>query len=58
MTAGDCYRFCLSSPHVDVVLTGPASRAQFEENLAAVARGPLSDEESAWMRAYGKAVHG
>lgn len=20
---GDCYRFCLSSPYVDVVLTGP-----------------------------------
>jgi len=23
MTAGDCYRFCLSNPHVDMVLTGP-----------------------------------
>ncbi len=22
-SAGDCYRFCLSSPHVDVALTGP-----------------------------------
>jgi len=58
MTAGDCYRFCLSSPHVDVVLTGPASRAQLDENLAALARGPLSEDESTWMRAYGKAVHG
>jgi aryl-alcohol dehydrogenase-like predicted oxidoreductase len=58
MTAGDCYRFCLSSPHVDVVLTGPASRAQLDENLAALAKGPLSEDESTWMRAYGKAVHG
>ena len=58
MTAGDCYRFCLSSPHVDVVLTGPASRVQLEENLAALAKGPLSDDESKWMREYGKAVHG
>lgn len=58
MTAGDCYRFCLSSPHVDVCLTGPASTAQLDENLAAIARGPLTVEEDTWMRSFGKAVHG
>lgn len=58
MTAGDCYRFCLTSPHVDVVLTGPASEAQLNENLAAVESGPLSEDEAAWMRKYGQAVHG
>jgi aryl-alcohol dehydrogenase-like predicted oxidoreductase len=57
-TAGDCYRFCLSSPHVDVVLTGPASREQLAENLAALERGPLSPEEMSWMRDFGRAVHG
>ncbi|HEY0094936.1 MAG TPA: hypothetical protein VGB96_11445, partial [Archangium sp.] len=57
-TAGDCYRFCLSNPHVDVVLTGPASLAQLEENLAALERGPLSSEELEWMRRFGQAVHG
>jgi predicted aldo/keto reductase-like oxidoreductase len=57
-TAGDCYRFCLSSPHVDVVLTGPGSLAQLEENLAALERGPLSSEEQEWMRRFGQAVHG
>ena len=57
-TAGDCYRFCLSSPHVDLVLTGPASGAQLDENLAALAKGPLSAEEDAWMRDFGKTVHG
>jgi aryl-alcohol dehydrogenase-like predicted oxidoreductase len=57
-TAGDCYRFCLSSPHVDVVLTGPASTAQLDENLAAIERGPLSPEEDTWMRDFGRAVHG
>jgi aryl-alcohol dehydrogenase-like predicted oxidoreductase len=57
-TAGDCYRFCLTSPHVDVVLTAPATRAQLDENLAAVARGPLTDEELAFMRELGRAVHG
>ena len=58
MTAGDCYRFCLSSPHVDLVLTGPASGAQLDENLAALERGPLTADEDTWMRAFGAAVHG
>jgi aryl-alcohol dehydrogenase-like predicted oxidoreductase len=57
-TAGDCYRFCLTSPHVDVVLTSPANRAQLEENLRALERGPLSAEEMAAIRAFGAAVHG
>src|SRR5512134_914503 len=57
-TAGDCYRFCLSSPHVDVALTGPRTLGQFRENLAALERGPLTAEEYAWMRAIGRAVHG
>lgn len=58
MTAGDCYRFCLSSPHVDLALTGPATYAQFEENVAAVERGPLSAEEEKTFRAFGAVVHG
>jgi aryl-alcohol dehydrogenase-like predicted oxidoreductase len=57
-TAGDCYRFCLSSPHVDVVLTGPRSAAELRENLAAVEQGPLSRDEMQEMRAFGRAVHG
>ncbi len=56
--AGDCYRFCLSSPHVDLVLTSPANRAQLEENLRALEKGPLSPEEMTGMRAFGAAVHG
>ncbi len=57
-TAGDCYRFCLTSPHVDVVLTAPASAAELRENLRALERGPLSPEEEVRMRALGRAVHG
>ena len=57
-SAGDCYRFCLSSPHVDVVLTGPASGAQLDENLKALERGPLGEDEMKWMREFGKLVHG
>jgi aryl-alcohol dehydrogenase-like predicted oxidoreductase len=58
MSAGDCYRFCLTSPHVDVVLTGPKDLAELRQNLAALERGPLSEEEQRWMREYGKRVHG
>ena len=57
-TAGDFYRFCLASPHVDVVLTGPRTTAELRENLAAIDRGPLSPEEMEGMRAFGRAVHG
>jgi len=57
MTAGDCYRFQLSSPHVDMALMGPASRAQLEENLSALDKGALSQPEAQWMREFGKAVH-
>jgi len=57
-TAGECYRFCLGAPQVDVALCSPASAAQLREDLAEVARGPLSAGEEAWMRALGRAVHG
>jgi len=58
MTAGDCYRWALASPHVDVVLTGPRTVAELRENLAALDRGPLATDELAWMRELGRAVHG
>jgi aryl-alcohol dehydrogenase-like predicted oxidoreductase len=58
MTAGDCYRFVLASPHVDVVLSGPRTAAELRENLAAVDRGPLAEADLARMRAFGAAVHG
>jgi aryl-alcohol dehydrogenase-like predicted oxidoreductase len=58
MTAGDCYRWVLASPHVDVVLSGPRTAAELRENLAAVDRGPPPKDELAWMRDFGRAVHG
>lgn len=48
--------FVLSSPHVDVALTGPASTAQLDENLDALEHGPLSPKEDAWIREYGRKV--
>ena len=56
-SAGDCYRFCLSNDAVDVVLSGPASLAQLDENLEALKKGPLSADEMAWMRRFGALVH-
>ncbi len=58
MSAGDCYRFCLSSPHVDLTLTGPANVEQLRESLAALERGPLSEEEERYVRSFGAHVHG
>jgi aryl-alcohol dehydrogenase-like predicted oxidoreductase len=57
-SAGDCFRFCLTNPHVDVVISAPKTAAEMRENMAAIARGPLNDAEMARMRAFGKAVHG
>ena len=57
-TAGDCYRFCLSSPHVDLVLCGPASERELNENLQALEKGPLSEGEMTWLREFGRHVYG
>lgn len=54
--ASDCYRFALSHPSVQVCMAGPANRAQLDEALAALERGPLSPDEDAWMRRVGAAV--
>ena len=58
MTAGECYRFCLGNPHVDVVLTSPASRGELESNLAEISRGPLDAGRLDQVRDFGRAVHG
>jgi aryl-alcohol dehydrogenase-like predicted oxidoreductase len=57
-SAGHCYRFCLSHPQVAVVLTGPKNGSQLRDNLEAVKKGPLSEEQLSWMRELGKTVHG
>ncbi|AUX26872.1 aldo/keto reductase [Sorangium cellulosum] len=57
-SAGDCYRFCLSNPHVDIVLMGARNEGELDENLRALERGPLSEPEMQEMRAFGRAVHG
>ena len=56
-SAGQCYRFVLSDPHVHVVLTAPRSERELVENLTEVRRGPLPDDELAFMREFGAHVH-
>ena len=53
-TASECYRFAWSRPEVDVVLTGPASIAQLDENLRDMEQGPLDPQREAWMRGLGQ----
>jgi aryl-alcohol dehydrogenase-like predicted oxidoreductase len=57
-SAGDCFRFCLTNPHVDLVISAPKTAAEMRENLRALEQGPLSDEEMTRMRALGRAVRG
>jgi aryl-alcohol dehydrogenase-like predicted oxidoreductase len=58
MTPGECYRFCLTSPQVDVVLTAPGKAKRLRENVAALERGPLTGDEERRIRDFGRAVHG
>ncbi|MCE5306888.1 MAG: aldo/keto reductase [Acidobacteriales bacterium] len=56
-TAGDCYRFVLSNPAVDVVMCGASTAAHMDHALEAFRKGPLDEEEMAWMRRVGKAIY-
>lgn len=55
--ASDCYRFVLSNPAVDVCMAGPKNREEMREAFATLERGPLNEEEMAWMRRVGGHVH-
>lgn len=50
----DRYRFALTNPWIDVVLTGPANRVQVKQALDALEHGPLNPEEYAEMKRYGE----
>jgi aryl-alcohol dehydrogenase-like predicted oxidoreductase len=52
-----CYRFVLSNPHVDVCMTAPSNPRQLEQNLAALRRGPLPEDDMQFMREFGDCVH-
>ena len=52
-SVSDCYRFALSNPWVDLVLTGVKNRQEIDQALAAMELGPLKSEDYAFLRKYG-----
>jgi aryl-alcohol dehydrogenase-like predicted oxidoreductase len=58
LTASECYRFVLSSNHVDVCLAGPSDADQMDQALRALDDGPLSDDDLARARRIGDHVRG
>jgi predicted aldo/keto reductase-like oxidoreductase len=55
--AGDCYRFVLSNPAVDVCICGPKNTAQMREGLRTLDLGQLNQEELERMQKIGDHVH-
>ncbi|MFC2172593.1 aldo/keto reductase [Acidobacteriota bacterium] len=58
LRASDTYRFCLTSPHIHTIATGPKNRDQLKEALLAIEKGPLDQDEMARIRKIGDHVYG
>lgn len=56
-TASELYRFAVSNPAVNLVLSAPSSMHEAREALKALHGGPLSPERMAAVRAHGAAVY-
>ena len=54
---GDCYRFVLSRPEVDVCLSAPRDEVELDIGLAALQGGPMSEDELIWMRDVGDRLY-
>jgi aryl-alcohol dehydrogenase-like predicted oxidoreductase len=57
MTPGECYRFALSHPSVDAVMSAARSSTEIRENVAAVLQGQLPAARLEEVREFGDAVH-
>jgi len=57
MTAGECYRFALTNPTVDVVLCAARSAQELTDDVTAVHDGPLDAPRLDEVRRFGDAVH-
>jgi aryl-alcohol dehydrogenase-like predicted oxidoreductase len=57
MTGGECYRFVLDQPAVDVVLCAARSRPELREDVAAVLQGRMEPARLEACRRFGDAVH-
>lgn len=58
LTPGECYRFAISHPKVDLVLCGPSSYEELAVDAAGVCEGPLPDARLREVREFGDAVRG
>jgi len=58
LSAGDCYRFVLSNPHVDLCISAPNSVEQLDQTMKELQKGPLTDTETACIRTIGAHVYG
>jgi len=56
-TAPMTYRFVLSNPNVHACLMAPANEKHFDENLAGIRQGPLSEHEMTFMQEFGDVVY-
>lgn len=56
-SAGDCYRFNLTNPAVNLCLTGPRSVADLTAALEALDKGRMTSDEMDWMRRVGQAKY-
>lgn len=57
MTAGECYRFALSHPSVDLVLCAARSAEELRADVTAVREGPLAGARMEEVQRFGDAVH-
>jgi aryl-alcohol dehydrogenase-like predicted oxidoreductase len=55
-TAGECYRFVLTNPSIDAVVTGPKDTAELRHALDALERGPLPADDVTWISSHGDQV--
>ena len=52
-----CYRYALSRPEIDICLAGPDDAEQMKQALDAFDRGPMDEQELAWMRRVGDHIY-
>jgi aryl-alcohol dehydrogenase-like predicted oxidoreductase len=57
-TASVCYRYCLTQPAVQLVLTAPRSLTELEQNLDVLELPPMSQQERDQWQRFGDLVYG
>ena len=58
LNAGDCYRFVVTNPSVDICMMGARNLEQMRDNLKTLGLGPMSEDELNRMRNIGDYIHG